>query len=115
MARMTGKKAQPAKRLMQTDIPRVSLEQALRVPRAIADNYAGEATRPIDVAVALEMTPTAGRFRDICGAAIGYGLTVGGPNAASISLSELGRRIVSPLVEGDDLAAKREGGSRTYS
>ena len=108
MARNTGKEASPAKRLMQTDVPRVSLEQALRVPRAISENYAGEPTRPIDVAVALDMTPTAGRFRDICGAAIGYGLTVGGPNAASISLSELGCRVVSPLLEGDDLVAKQE-------
>ncbi len=93
---------------MQTDVPRVSLEQAVRVPHAIADNYAGGPTRPLDVAAALDMTPTAGAFRILCGAAIGYGLTDGGPNASQISITELGRRIVTPLVEGDDDAAKRE-------
>ena len=93
---------------MQTDVPRVSLEQAVRVPRAIADNYAGEPTRPLDVAVALNMTPSGGAFRVLCGAAIGYGLTEGGPNAAQISMTELGRRLVTPLAEGDDDSAKRE-------
>ena len=44
----------------------------------------------------------------ICGAAIGYGLTDGGINAASISLTPLGKRIVSPTIEDDDKVAMRE-------
>ena len=108
MARSTGKKARTGRRVMQTDVPRVSLEQALRVPLAIAENYAGEPTRPIDVALALTMTPTSGGFRTLCGAAIGYGLTEGGPNASQISLTELGRKIASPLAEGEERAAKRD-------
>ena len=108
MATKTNKKAPRAAPVMQTDVPRVSLEQAVRVPRAIADNYAAGPVRPLDVAAALDMTPSAGTFRILCGAAIGYGLTEGGPNAAEISITELGRRIVTPLVEGDDDAAKRE-------
>lgn len=108
MARNASKKARASKRVMQTDVPRVSLEQALRVPLAIAENYASEPTRPIDVALALSMTPTSGGFRTLCGAAIGYGLTEGGPNASQISLTELGRKIASPLAEGEDSAAKRD-------
>lgn len=98
----------PRVKISQTDVPRVTLEQALRVPRAIADQYGKTPTRPLDVAAALNMTPTSGPFRDLCGAAIGYGLTEGGPNAQAISLTPLGRRVVAPLTEGDDLEAQRE-------
>jgi hypothetical protein len=44
----------------------------------------------------------------LCGAAVGYGVTGGGPNAPEISLTDLGRRIVAPLEEGDDHQARRE-------
>ena len=98
----------PRVKISQTDVPRVTLEQALRVPRAIADQYGKTPTRPLDVAAALNMTPTSGPFRELCGAAIGYGLTEGGPNAQAISLTPLGRRVVAPLTEGDDLQAQRE-------
>jgi hypothetical protein len=86
----------------------VSLRQALRVPQAIADSYAKQSTRPLDLAAALDMSPTSGGFRELCGAALGYGLTDGGPNAALISLTALGRRIVAPLEDGDDQIALRE-------
>jgi predicted nucleotide-binding protein len=54
------------------------------------------------------MSPTSGPFRQLCGAAIGYGLTEGGPHASSIALTELGRRVVAPLEEGDDELARRQ-------
>ncbi|HSW37137.1 MAG TPA: TIR domain-containing protein [Candidatus Saccharimonadales bacterium] len=97
-----------SKKISQTDIPSLTLEQALRVPLTIAENYAKSSTRPIDVAASLNMSPTSGPFRQLCGAAIGYGLTDGGPNASTISLTALGRRIVSPLEEGDDFTGRRE-------
>jgi len=96
------------KKISQTDIPSVSLVHALRIPTAITENYAKAPTRPIDVAAALNMSPKSGPFRQLCGAAIGYGLTDGGPNASLISLTGLGKRIVSPLEEGDDSKARRE-------
>ncbi len=96
------------KQISQTDVPSVGLIQALRVPEAIADHYAKEPTRPLDVAAAIEMSPTSGQFRALCGAAIGYGLTEGGPNASAISLTSLGLRIVAPLEEGDDETARRQ-------
>lgn len=95
-------------RLSQTDVPSVSLEQALRVPKALADEYAGKATSPLRVASAMKMQPNSGPFRNLCGAAIAYGLTVGGPNADEIALSPLGAKIVRPLVEGSEGVAKRE-------
>jgi hypothetical protein len=93
-------------RISQTDIPRVPLAQALRVTQALAQ-YGKQPVRPLDIASALSMSPTSGPFRELCGAAIGYGLTDGGPNAPLISLTGLGHRVVSPLEEGDDAIALR--------
>lgn len=95
-------------RISQSDIPSIPLEKALRVPRAIADNYASHPTRPLDVASALDVQPSSGPFRTECGAAIGYGLTEGGPNAPEISLTTLGKRIVTPTEVDDDRVALRE-------
>lgn len=44
----------------------------------------------------------------LCGAALGYGLTEGGPNAATISLTKLGGRVVTPTEVDDDKRALRE-------
>ena len=100
----------PAKRsrISQADIPAISLDKALRVPRAIADNYASHPTRPIGVASALDVQPSSGGFRAECGAAIGYGLTEGGSNAPEISLTTLGKRIVTPTEVDDDTVALRD-------
>jgi hypothetical protein len=92
----------------QSDVPRHTLDDALRIPRAIADNYGKSPTRPLDVAAALELQPTTSGFRTLAGAAVAYGVTDGGPNVAEIGITDLGRRIVAPTEEGDDVAAKRE-------
>lgn len=96
------------KRVLQAEVPRYLLREASRVPEALAENFAKSPTRPIELAVALGLSPTSGGFRTICGAALGYGLTTGGPNSQEIGLTELGKRVVGPLSEGDDDAAKRE-------
>jgi hypothetical protein len=96
------------KYVSQTDVPRHSLDEALRIPQTIADNYGKKPTTPLDVATALQIQPTTGQFRSLAGAAVAYGLTDGGPNAQEIGLTDLGLRIVAPTEEGDDLVAKRE-------
>lgn len=96
------------KYVSQADVPSVSLERALRVPRELADKSASKPTRPLDVAAALNVTPTSGGFRTLCGAAVGYGLTDGGPNAVQILLTPLGKRVVTPTEVNDDAAALRE-------
>lgn len=103
----SAEKARKA-RLSQEDVPGYSLEQALRVVQAIADNHAYKPTRPMAVAEAMGVTPTSGGFRGVTGAAVAYGITTGGYNAAEIGLTPVGLRIVRPTSEGDDLAAKRE-------
>jgi hypothetical protein len=107
---VTPTSATPARgvHLSQNDVPGYSLEDAIQVIVAIGDNYAGKPTRPLDVAAALGMPPSSTRFRMTAGAALAYGLTTGGAFAPEIGLTPLGARIVRPVVEGDDIAAKRE-------
>ena len=100
----------PAKRarVSQSDVPAYSLDDALRVALAISNEYGKQPTRPVDVATALQMMPNAGHFKMLTGAAVAYGITEGGARADMIELSDLGRRIVAPTEEGDDLTARRE-------
>jgi predicted nucleotide-binding protein len=94
--------------LSQADVPRYPIQDAVRVARALADQYGKQPSSPLDVAVALDMKPTTGHFRYLCGSAVAYGITEGGPRAPKISLTELGMRIVAPIEEGDDVRATRE-------
>jgi len=80
--------------------PSQSVDDALRVARALADEYGKQPTRPIDVAKAMGLTPSAGPFKTITGASIAYGFTEGGYNAENIALTELGRRAIAPTEEG---------------
>jgi hypothetical protein len=86
----------------QTEFPNLSLEQSLRIARAIWDNFAGKSAAPHQIAIALDLSPTSGGWRNLCGASIAYGLTEGGYNATLITLTELGRQIVAPTAEGED-------------
>lgn len=95
-------------RVSQTDVPAYSLEHALRVPTAIAENYASKPTRPLDVAAAMNLAPTSSSFRMLAGASIAYGLTEGGCNASEILITPLGKKILRPLEEGQDVEGKKE-------
>lgn len=94
--------------LSQEDIPAYDLEEALLVAKALLQEYAGKPAAPLDVAAAMDLTPTSGKFRMLCGASIAYGLTTGGYNAAQISPTPLAKQIIEPREEGADLAGKRE-------
>ena len=94
--------------ISQGEIPSMSLDRALRVATAIGENYGYKSSSPLQVAKALDISPTTGNFKTLAGASIAYGLTKGGYNADTISITPLGMRIVRPTVDGDDLAAKRE-------
>ena len=109
MAKKTGTSPEQRRRnVKQSDVPGCQLAHALRIPQAIADNYALGPATPLKVAASLEMQPTSGTFKMLCGASIAYGLTTGGYNAGEIQITDLGKRIVRPTSEGDDHAAKRE-------
>lgn len=92
----------------QSKIPKMSFTDALKLPQGLQDNFAGKPTAPHQLAMAVDISPTSSNWQDICGASIAYGLTIGGYNAQTISLTDLGSRIVAPTVEGDDAIAKVE-------
>lgn len=94
--------------LKQSDVPAMTLDEALRVPQAIFDYYAGKPTTPLHVAKALNVDPGGSQLKVISGAAIAYGLVEGGAQATTIAVTELARRILRSKKEGDDLLAKRE-------
>lgn len=103
-----GPSKSPRQRLSQSDVPGWSITDALKVPKALRDQYGKSATRPLGVAAAMDMSPSSSNFRMITGAAVAYGLTDGGAQADLIGLTELGRRAVAPTADGDDKAALRE-------
>lgn len=94
--------------LKQTDVPATSLDDALRVPQAIFDHYAGRSATPMQLAKALDVAPKGSQLAVLTGAAIAFGLIDGGAQAASVSATELAKRIIRPTDEGTDLVAKRE-------
>ncbi len=106
----TSPKAPAAKRVYfrQADFPLFTLQEAQRVPAALMDDFGGREGTPPDIALSIGVSPTSSTWRDLAGAAIAYGLTDGGPNANVIKLLPLGRKLVAPEAEGEDLAARRE-------
>ena len=94
--------------LKQSDVPSGSLSDALRIPQAILDHYAGKSATPLQVAKALNVDSKGSQIKVLSGASIAFGLIEGGAQAASISITDLARRILRPKEEGQDLAAKRE-------
>src|SRR5436309_14999034 len=78
--------------LKQSDVPSASLDEALRVPQAILDHYAGRPTSPLYVAKALNVDPKGSQLKLLSGAAIAFGLVDGGAQAAAISVTDLARR-----------------------
>ncbi len=108
--RTVAKKAERAKRayFKQADFPQTTLQQAQKIASALVDNYAGKDASPPDLALALGISPTSSAWPALTGSAIAYGLTEGGVNANKIKLLPLGRKLVAPEAEGQDLDARRE-------
>lgn len=94
--------------LKQSDVPSASLEEALRVPNAILEHYAGAATTPFNIAKALDLDPKGSQLRLVTGASIAFGLTEGGAQSSEITITDLAKQILRPLAEGQDIAAKKE-------
>lgn len=92
----------------QADFPQTSLQQAQKIASVLIDNFAGKDGSPPDIALAIGISPTSSAWPALSGASIAYGLTEGGVNASKIKLTSLGRKLVAPEAEGDDLAARRE-------
>ncbi len=120
MAQNKSKPTKPAKKrattvspdkrtyFKQADFPQTTLQQAQKIASAIVDNFASDGGSPPDIALALGISPTSSAWPALAGASIAYGLTEGGVNANTIKLAQLGRKLVAPEEEGEDLVARRE-------
>ena len=94
--------------ISQSDMPKITLSESLRLARGLYDDFAGKSAAPHQLAMSIDVSPTSSAWRDICGASIAYGLTEGGAQANKIKLMDLGKRIVAPTKEGDNLLAQIE-------
>jgi predicted nucleotide-binding protein len=76
-------------------MPSFTLQEAITIPAAMVENFAGKSAAPHDVAFAIGNSPTSSTWKMLSGASVAYGLTEGGYNANQISLTELGRAVVA--------------------
>jgi hypothetical protein len=88
--------------------PRRTVEQALRIPRALRDHNGGKPWPATEVAKALDIGSKSGNFFYLTSASKQYGLTEGTSRTSEISLTELGRRAVYPSSAEEERAALRE-------
>jgi hypothetical protein len=107
-SKVKGKPGEKRVYFKQADFPLVSLQQAQRIASALMDNFGGREGSPPDIALAMGVSPTSSAWPPLAGSAVAYGITEGGVNANTITLTPLGRRLVAPEAEGDDLTARRE-------
>jgi Predicted nucleotide-binding protein containing TIR-like domain len=92
--------AQPDRR-GSSDFPKHVIDTVLRVPQALEDNNGGNPLPPMEVALAVGMSPGSSSFRDLLSSSIKYGLTVGSFNQPKVSLEALGKAVVAPKDEGE--------------
>ena len=92
----------------QSDFPQTTLQEAQKIAAALVNDFGGKEGSPPDIALAAKISPTSSVWYTITGSSIAYGLTEGGVNAAVIKLTELGRKLVAPESEGEDVVARRE-------
>jgi predicted nucleotide-binding protein len=96
---------QDAAKQARSDFPKHSLEDALRVPIALAETNGGRPLPPVETAAAMDVSPGSSDFRVILSSAFKYGLTNGSFNGDRISLETIGRRIVEPTSEEEKRTA----------
>lgn len=89
----------------QRTFPRKTLDQALRVPRALKDKNGGNPWPPDQVAKALGLGARGGNFYYVASASRDYGLTSGSRDTAEIALTDLGRRAVYPTSDDEQATA----------
>lgn len=72
--------------------PPVPLREALQIATTIAEKNAGQPMRRLDVFHELKRSPDSGPSRNLVTASSGFGLTTGGYQAETLSLTDLGKR-----------------------
>lgn len=93
---------------IKSDFPKHTLEEALRVPTALAEKHSSQPLPPTETAIAVGVSPGSSEFRTLLSSSIKYGLTTGSYNQERVALTDLGRRIVEPTSEEDRRQALNE-------
>jgi len=102
---LTLKKPEAGTRVSSNDLPKRSLEDALSVAKAISDSFAGKNATWEDIAGALGISPNNPNKKYMLWSAAAYGIVVS-DDGARYSVSETGRKILSPTYEGEDREGK---------
>jgi CAP12/Pycsar effector protein, TIR domain len=83
------------KRRVQSDFPKQTLEETLRVPAAL-DRNGGQPLPPLETAIAMALSPGSSTFRELLSSSIKYGLTKGTHTAVKVELLAPGESVNSP-------------------
>jgi hypothetical protein len=83
------------RRRVNSDFPKFSLEDALRVAVAL-DRNAGRPMPPLETAMAMGLSPGSSLFRDLLSTSMKYGLTKGTQRATNIELLPAGESVNAP-------------------
>lgn len=102
-ARVAAKKPERAEKVSSKDLPKKTLEDALKVAQAIKENY-GKAATWDDIAKAMEFSPNNPNNQYFLWSATAYGIVDKDEND-NYKVTEIGRKILAPTYEGED----REG------
>ncbi len=81
--------------------PRNALRDVLPISKSIWEQNAGNPFDILDVAKAVDQSPTSGRFIQRLASSYRYGLTEGSPTTKLITLTPLGSSIVAPTADID--------------
>lgn len=96
-------KPQGKQQISSDDLPRKTLEDALKVPAVIKENYGKQATWE-DIAKAMQFSPTNPNNKYYLWSASAYGI-ITKDEQNNYKITETGRKILAPTYEGED----REG------
>jgi hypothetical protein len=90
---------------VKSDFPKHTLDEALRVARALSDKNGGQPLPPTETAIALGISPGSSEFRVLLSSSIKYGLTSGSFNSDKVALEPGGRNIVEPTSSDSERRA----------
>ncbi|MCR9217306.1 MAG: hypothetical protein NXI14_08910 [bacterium] len=98
----------PRKAAVDRPFPRVTIEDALRVPEALKSKNNGRAYASSDVAKAVDLGAKGTQFFYLTAGSRDYGLTTGTRDAPKIELTDLGKSVVYPESAAEKSAALLE-------
>lgn len=90
---------------VERPFPRRTIEDAMRIPRAIREKNGGEPWSPDQIAAAVGVGAKTGGFYYLTAASRDYGFTEGSSRTESIKLTPLGRKAVYPEEPTDEAEA----------